>query len=201
MPDRKRTLDLSDDHPDPAHTKGHRYLLAIGIDQYQHCPPLHNAVRDAQALVALLQEKYGFSGEQATVVELYNGDATRRRIQAQLQQLAEQVTENDHFILYFSGHGAYNKTFQEGYWIPVNAEQGEYDDYLANAVVQKILAAVKSHHTFLIADSCFSGSMFVGTGRDAADSLERDPSRWGLTSGRNEIVADGTPGEHSPFAH
>jgi len=202
MPDHQRDINLlSDEHPDPARLKGHQYLLAIGIDQYQHCPPLNNAVRDARDFVALLREKYGFSGEKATVVELYNKDATRRRIQNQLQDLAERVTQDDHCIFYFSGHGAYNKALDEGYWVPFNAEQGQYDDYLANATVQRSLNAIKSRHTFLIADSCFSGSMFTGTPvRDVAASLEREPSRWGLTSGRNEIVADGQPGENSPFS-
>ena len=201
MPDRKRTIGFPDDDDDPALRKGHRYLLAIGIDQYGHYPRLYNAVRDAREFVALMREKYGFSGERATVVTLFDGEATGENIQAQLEDLADRATENDHCILYFSGHGAYNKTLDEGYWIPVDAKKGERRGYLHNTVVQKILSAIKSRHTFLIADSCFSGSMFVGTPvRDAADSLERDPSRWGLTSGRNEVVADGKPGDHSPFA-
>jgi formylglycine-generating enzyme required for sulfatase activity len=199
MPNTKGSFDLSDDHP--AHVQGHQYLLAIGIDQYEDdkIANLHNAVRDVTDFVELMKTRYGFSGENATVEMLTDTNATRRNIHAKLQHLAEKVTQNDTCILYFSGHGAYNKTLEEGYWIPCKADYGEYDDYLPNAVVQRTLSAIKSHHTFLIVDSCYSGSMFTGSSKDIS-RLGHEPSRWGLTSGRNEIVSDGKPGENSPFA-
>ena len=52
-----------------------------------------------------------------------------------------------------------------------------------------------------MADSCFAGSLFAkGAGRNVGKRYERDPSRWGLTAGRNEIVSDGKAGDNSPFA-
>lgn len=195
--ERGSALDLSDS---AALTTGQKWLLVIGIDQYQHCPRLYNAVRDARAFTGLLQEKYGFSGENTRLIELYDEAATRKKIQTQLQYVAEHAKPEDDCIIYFSGHGAYNRILHEGFWIPADAEEGDYSDFVPNAVIQRSLDAMQSRHIFLIADSCFSGAMFTGTGRDAGRKLEKDPSRWGLTSGRNEIVTDGKPGDNSPFS-
>jgi len=54
----------------------------------------------------------------------------------------------------------------------------------------------------LIADSCFSGSVFIDKSKEkfSGDRRDTEPSRWGLTSGKKEIVSDGEPGKHSPFA-
>lgn len=181
--------------------KGKNYLLVIGIDEYQHkdIPNLNNAVLDAKAVKEILLTKYQF--EKANLTELYNTDATKRNIYRALRKLTEQITSNDNFILYYSGHGEYDKVSEEGYWIPSEAELREESDYIPNSVIKKKLAVIDSHHTFLMADSCFSGSLFAsGVSRSLHTRYEEDPSRWGLTAGRNEIVSDGEPGEHSPFA-
>ena len=40
--------------------KGNRYILAIVIDNYNHVPALHNAVRDASTIIDILISKYDF---------------------------------------------------------------------------------------------------------------------------------------------
>ena len=179
--------------------KGKNYLLAIGIDNYAHCPKLYNAVKDVQDLVAVLTKRFQF--ELPNIKTLFDQQATKRNIYAAFEYFAEKVTPADNFIIYFSGHGEYKKIFNLGYWIPVEAEQQAVDQYIPNSEVRNILSAVKSHHTFLVVDSCFSGALFSkGTGKNISLRKERDPSRWGLTAGRNEIVTDGQPGDNSPFA-
>ena len=56
-------------------------------------------------------------------------------------------------------------------------------------------------HIFLVADACFSGSLFVAD-EDLTFKPNNDevPSRWALTSGNMEEVADGETGTNSPFA-
>jgi hypothetical protein len=179
--------------------KGINYLFAIAIDDYQYCPRLYNCVRDAKELIETLTAHYPFKKEH--VITLYNEKATEGNIFRTFRQLAEQITPEDNLVIFFSGHGEYDKVFDEGYWIPVNSQLGAFEDYLANSKLKTILNAINTKHTFLIADSCFSGSLFTrfkGTG--LADRLENDPSRWGLTAGRNEIVSDGKEGANSPFA-
>ena len=119
----------------------------------------------------------------------------------QFRTLIKKITPEDNVIIYFSGHGEYDKVFDEGYWIPVNAQLGAHEDFVPNSKIKSILEAIKAKHIFLIADACFSGSLFTQFKSAAiAERLENDPSRWGLTAGRNEVVSDGQVGDHSPFA-
>jgi len=179
--------------------QGENYLLVIGIDEYAHCPRLYNAVKDAQDIVQVLVERFQF--EPTNIKTLYNQVATKANIYQAFEYFADKVTPKDNFLLYFSGHGEFKKLFKLGYWIPVEAKKEATHEFIPNSEVKNILSAIQSHHTFLMADSCFSGSLFSkGTGKNISLRKERDPSRWGLTAGRNEIVTDGTPGQNSPFA-
>jgi uncharacterized protein (TIGR02145 family) len=179
--------------------RGKNYLLVIGIDRYEHFPVLNNAVRDAQTFAALLQERYLFDAPNTEV--LFNEQATERQLLFKLRDMARLVTPDDNLVIYFSGHGEFDDILNEGYWIPVDAERDAMEDYIPNSKIHTVLNAIRSRHTFLIVDSCFSGTLFMQfRSGSAGDRLEILPSRWGLTSGRNEIVPDGPSGHHSPFA-
>lgn len=185
-------------HSDPA--TGRSYLLLIGIDAYSHFDPLHNAVKDVTDFLELAVSRYQFEKKQAEV--LLNADATQQNIIDALDRLSEVVEEKDNVILYFSGHGTLDQR-KRGYWLPVDAQPGLKGRYIFNSVIRDYIADIRSRHTLLIVDSCFSGSM-TKQATDAADfsqRVEHLPSRWLLTSGRNELVADGKPGANSPFAH
>lgn len=183
----------------PATFIGKNYLFVIAIDDYLNCPSLYNCVRDAEQLIEVLIEKYYFEEDQ--VYSLYNEAATERNIFKTFRDLAAKISNQDNLIIFFSGHGEYDRVIEEGYWIPIDAQLGAQEDYIANSKIKTFLNAIHSLHTFLIVDSCFSGSLFTQFKSAAlAERLEKDPSRWGLTAGRNEIVSDGKAGQHSPFA-
>jgi|GEM_PF-758508 len=192
---RKEQAPTSEEFP-----KGKNYLFAIAIDEYEHCPHLYNAVKDAEDLIAILTEKYCF--EKANVIALFNEKATEAGIIHSFRDLARSLSAQDNLLIYFSGHGEYDEVFKEGYWLPVNAKQGAFEDYIPNSKIRTVLNAMEARHIFLVSDSCFSGSLFMQyrSGGGVAGRLEKDPSRWGLTAGRNEIVEDGHPGSNSPFA-
>ena len=196
----KRELTGTEEsNPTKSIRRGINYLLVIGIDKYIHCPQLFNAVKDAKDLVQILKNRFLF--EDKNITQHYDEEATKRNIFESLRSMAEKVTSNDSLIVYFSGHGEYDKLIKNGYWIPVDAVHGATDEYVPNGEVRKYLEAINSHHTFVIVDSCFSGKLFVpSSARNVSHRKERDPSRWGLTSGRNEIVEDGIKGTNSPFA-
>lgn len=179
--------------------KGNNYLLIIGIDKYVYCPPLQNAVKDAKELVDVLKKRFRF--EEQHITTLYDEEANKGNIYNAFRKLATLVKPVDNLVIYFSGHGEYDKIFNLGYWVPIEAEKSKVDQYIPNSEIRNILAAIKSHHTFLMVDSCFSGALFAqGADRNISLRKERDPSRWGLTAGRNEIVTDGIKGTNSPFA-
>jgi sulfatase modifying factor 1 len=199
MPDPSKGVGPKDIENQLAGQAGRKnYLLAIAIDKYEHLPRLYNAVGDAEAFAALLQEKYQFDPQYTTL--LRDQEATRRNIYQSLDRLVQTVTPQDNLVLYFSGHGEFREQMDEGYWIPVDADRDAYFDFIPNQQIQHYLKRINSHHSFVVVDSCFSGALFTNRNLEPTERLETVPSRWLLTSGRKELVSDGKPGDHSPFA-
>ena len=181
--------------------KGKNHFLGIAIDTYQNFLPLKNAVKDVKDISQLLTDKYGF--EKTEITLLINEAATRKNIIKQLKILCTKVGVNDRVLIYYSGHGYLDEITDRGYWIPINANKDDESSYVANANLRDYIKAMKSKHTLLISDSCFSGSLLA---RDASrklsgafDTWEAKQSRFVFSSGKG-IVSDGKAGENSPFA-
>ena len=90
---------------------GKNYLLSIGIDQYQHCPPLHNAVKDAADFQQVLTERYHFKAE--NIFAIYDDRATRKTILQQFRRLVQLLTPADNLVIYYSGHGIFDEVWQK----------------------------------------------------------------------------------------
>jgi hypothetical protein len=175
--------------------KGKNYILAIANDAYPDA--LHNCIRDAEAFVKVLTERYNFDNQYVTFLK--NG--SRKQILDAFKAQVSTVTAVDNLVIYYSGHGAYDKELDEGSWVPSGAGFKDTDEFISNADLKVRLSAIKSHHTFLVVDSCYSGALFLSTAtRGGENYLEKFPSRWGLASGRLQTVSDGVAGGHSPFA-
>jgi len=130
-----------------------------------------------------------------------NEEATRYNIYQALRTYIEKVSSQDNLLIYYSGHGYFDKLLSEGYWVPVDAQSNDVSAYVPNSQILKIIENINSQHTFLVADACFSGSLFATTTRGGYEEhVEKYKSRWGLASGRLEFVSDGTQGSNSPFA-
>lgn len=181
--------------------KGKNYLFVVGINDYLHFTKLSNAVKDAKDLVEILTTYYHF--EKENIIELFDKEATRGNIVDKFEYLVGRLEKDDNLLIYFSGHGHLNERTNIGYWIPVEANR--VADYVPNSSVRDYLQVIKSHHTFVIADACFSGSLFSGTSKRLETEryiteVDKHRSRWALTSGRLEVVSDGQRGLNSPFA-
>ena len=199
MSDPTKGIGALDEKSELLNNSGINYLLAIAIDAYKNLPPLFNPVSDAEAFIELMTDRYRFEEEQVT--RIFNAEATEPNIYAAFRKLIETVKPEDNVVIYYSGHGEFDQVLDEGYWIPVNAHSGAINEYIANDTIRRFISRINSHHTFLVSDSCFAGSLFSsGASKNVSKRYERDPSRWGLTAGRKEIVSDGKPGMHSPFA-
>ncbi|ANQ52048.1 tetratricopeptide repeat protein [Flammeovirga sp. MY04] len=180
---------------------GKNYLVLIAANNYTSWTPLKNAVSDAENIKNVLLNNYHYEPE--NVYELYNEKVTKTEISKLVRDLAAKVGDEDKLLIYYSGHGYYDDFTQDGYWVPVDADHSEEDmsTYLPNTTILKYIKALKTKHTLLISDACYSGSMFsVRTrGMKYADRVESLPSRWGLASGGLTEVSDGEEGGHSPF--
>lgn len=177
--------------------RGDNHLFVVGINAYQHVARLDNAVRDAKAFRDVLLDRYRFEADHVT--ELYDGDATRKNISKKLWDLPNKIKGEDSLIIFFSGHGHYEKERGQGYWVPVDAAFQEEFDYISYNLILETIKVTSARHILLIVDSCYSGAVLV-KGKDMGiKRLERDKSRWIIASGRNEVVPDGLAGTNSPF--
>ena len=229
QPTHTKTRDIEKKHFVEAtaeHQVKHNHLLAIAVDYYDddEIPNLSNCINDIEDLIEVLSNDYFFNKENIHFLRsryksadenaqklieakekgfAFIGEATHENIIAQLRHLAEHITPNDNLVICYSGHGIYDQVFNEGYWIPSDGKLGSNATYIENGTIRTALNAIKSHHTVLISDSCYSGSLF-STGKQRAVGVPKvyqHPSRWALTAGRkNQTVSDGEMGENSPFA-
>jgi uncharacterized caspase-like protein len=167
--------------------------------------PLETPVTDARALKSALMSKYGFDPKY--VLELYDREATREGIIKNLEYLTKAVRPEDNLLIFFAGHGKYDRVLQRGYWIPTDAEVGSTANYLANTDIQAFISAIGSRATLVVSDACFSGTIF----RDSPPKPKTEryftevsklKARQALISGGNEPVMDaGVSNDHSIFAY
>ncbi|MEO1998665.1 MAG: caspase family protein, partial [Planctomycetaceae bacterium] len=177
---------------------GRYYALIIGNNNYNHLGSLRTARGDAEAVAALLSESYGF-----TVSTLL--DATRSDIVSNLARSRSQLTKGDNLLIYYAGHGWYDKEAEQGYWLPVDAQEEDPSNWISNATINDMLRANPAKHVMVVADSCFSGALTRGISiephsRIYLQRLAAKRARTALTSGGLEPVEDGGGSGHSAFA-
>lgn len=183
---------------------GEYWALIIGIDKYQHAPKLESAVKDAKGVRDVLIERYGFQKDR--IIDLFNEQATSPQIQNALYQLGRQAGKDDSVFIYYAGHGQYDEEGRLGWWVPVEAQPKNPGTFIMDSSVLSFVKGMKAKHVYLVADSCFSGTLF---GTRALPPLNdkffahmyAKSSRWGLTSGGTEPVADQGKNGHSIFAY
>lgn len=184
---------------------GEYWALIVGIDKYKHAPTLDSAVRDAGGVRDVLMQRYGFRRDR--IIELLNEQATRTNIEDALFNLGRKAGAEDSVFIYYAGHGQYDEEGRLGWWVPVEAQPKQPGTFITNASIRDYIEGMKAKHVYLVADSCFSGTLF-GKARAMPPlddqffaRLYAKKSRWGLTSGGTEPVADQGKGGHSIFAY
>jgi len=136
--------------------------LLVGVNFYQDrtVPALKFAVNDAQELSQVLDEiSYGFQAHHKDVLlsaSAAENQALRRNILRELAWKAQQATEKDLLLFYFSGHG----TLSEGdaYLCPSDTEA----DFIKDTAiplkrVREILDESRAPVKILIFDACHLG--------------------------------------------
>jgi len=172
------------------------HALIIGVSEYKYNGPglsnLDKPVKDAQALYDVLINKYSFTTE--TTILLKN--PTREEMIDAFDALTRKVQENDNVLIFYAGHGHHEKETGFGFWLPSDAKKESRSAWIANSTIKDYIGAMKSKHTLLITDACFSGSIFKTRRVDyAATALKiheiyRDKSRKAITSGNLSEVPD-----------
>ncbi len=187
--------------------KGQYWALLIGIENYKDAsiPHLKTPVNDVTELAKVLIDRYGFADERVNV--LINENATRESIEGTLYRLAKDVGPDDSLLIYYAGHGQM-EAGSRGFWIPTDGKIHSPGTWINNAVIRNIISEMSAKHVYLVADSCFSGTLFAASRSLSPEADEKyfqrlyeTKSRWGLTSGMNEPVADDGKDGHSIFAY
>jgi tetratricopeptide (TPR) repeat protein len=145
-----------------------------------------------------LTQRYGFSPN--NTVALYDEQATDIAIKQALGKF-RQLTAEDKLIIYYSGHGYFEKPV--GSIVPVNAPADTDAGFIPNSTFIDYFKTIPAKHILLILDSCFGGSF--ATTKDVeidkvVERVEQKASRKFMSSGSIEEVSDGIVGTNSPFA-
>jgi len=184
---------------------GDYWALLVGIDDYQNAPKLETAVKDVTGVRDVLVTRYGFTLEKITL--LTNEQATRTNVEHELYKFGQLAKPDDSIFIYYAGHGQYDEEGRLGWWVPVEGLPKNPGTFITNASIRDYVEGMKARHVYLVADSCFSGTLF-GKSRAMPPindqffaRLYAKQSRWGLTSGGTEPVADRGKGGHSIFAY
>ena len=177
------------------------YALIIGNNDYLHISNLKTAVNDAIAINKLLINKYDFK----TKILL---NATRSQVLKEINYFRKIIKTDDHFIIFYAGHGTFDNKIQKAYWLPVDADTDEDTKWIISDIITANIKRINSNHILVIADSCYSGTL----SREAVYNLVsndnrskyiskmlKKKSRTLMSSGGNEPVSDIGGGGHSIF--
>lgn len=158
--------------------KPNLYVLTLGINKYRDGSlRLNYAVPDAEAI------ETGFKAQQAGLYEnvfashLLDSAVTKQGLSAEFKRLSGQITADDIFVLYISGHGT---TYNDGdyYYLPVDFRYTNRDDIPQKAIskrdLQENLSLIKAAKTLVMLDTCNSGAFLDASQRGIAEKTAID---------------------------
>ena len=101
------------------------WAVVVGINEYEHVSRLGYARNDATVFAEQLVSQFRFPTENVTV--LLDGEATLRRIQHAIHNLARTTVEDDRVVVFYAGHGHTVPAAgrEAGFLVPVD---GKADD-------------------------------------------------------------------------
>jgi tetratricopeptide (TPR) repeat protein len=186
--------------PEVLKRTGVYHALVIGNNDYVRLQRLETAVKDATDVANILKSLYGFQ-----VNLLLN--ATRDQIVRSISDYRRTLTDADHLLIYYAGHGHFDRPADLAYWQPVDADSENTANWISATDITSNMRAMPARHILVVADSCYSGAMRGSsasiTPADKNRFLKqvRDKrSRTLLSSGGVEPVSDAGGTLNSVFA-
>jgi formylglycine-generating enzyme required for sulfatase activity len=189
----------------PQEAKSHDtayHALIIGNNQYKYLPKLKTARNDAIEVEKLLKDKFKFQTEILL-------DATRATILGKINEMRKRLGEKDSLLIYYAGHGEYDKTVDKSYWLPVDAQRDDPTNWIMADDITSNIKRIAARHILVVSDSCYSGTLSRQAVTEIITTGEREgylkkmmerPSRTLMASGGNEPVSDSGGGNNSIFA-
>lgn len=169
------------------------FALVIGNQNYDNpsISDLGETLKDATDFYNTITTDYTFDPEYVTLMK----NPTKADIIGYLQKLRSKVTPEDNLLIFYAGHGYWDADMGVGYWFPRDAADKDNPvNWIPNTDITNYLAVIKSKHTLLIADACFSGGIFktraAFSNTNAIEKLYELNSRKAITSGTLTVVPD-----------
>ena len=168
------------------------HALFIGVNEYMdpNIAQLDGPIRDAERLMNVLKDEYAFDEENITFLK----NPTRTKIIDTFDELQNKVSADDNLIIFYAGHGTWDEELKQGFWLPADARESSKAAWLSNAMIRDYIGGIKTQHTLLVADACFSGGIFKTRSafntKMASLELAKLRSRQAITSGAMKTVPD-----------
>jgi hypothetical protein len=138
----------------PYNKKTRLYGVIIGISKYRNQMNLQNADKDAERIHRALSRVY--SSDQRKLILLTNSSATKSNIIQNMESLRTEVTPNDIFIVYFSGHGTSDpRGFLE--WVAFDGDLGSSDGRLNINIVKSFFRTFNARAKLVLMDTAYPG--------------------------------------------
>ena len=177
-----------------------RYAFIVGITRYQPFSSLDGPVYDAVAVANVLAERYGFTVRlviddekldvAAKVDKKLMNSISKQTLMEELGNFRQQVKNPSEslFVFYYSGHGLRKVDGDSGlgFLVPGNGDKKQPQTLLAFEELATEIADYHAHHTLLVLDACFSGTIFESASQVQSifqNQLDYQPAK--LTSGNN----------------
>jgi hypothetical protein len=171
----------------------HSYALVIGNNNYKYLKKLETAKNDAIKVAEILKLRYGFDARLLL-------DADRDAILDAVNDFRRILNQDDQFLIYYAGHGSFDKIAGKAYWLPVDAQRNNDKNWIIVDTITSNIKRISSNHVLVVADSCYSGTFTRDSSLAKLESAQKrrvylkkmqaKKSRTLLASGGNEPVSD-----------
>ena len=169
------------------------YALLISVSEYDDpaITDLEQPMKDGMKLQEVLANKYLFMSRNIKWLQ----NPTREEMIVAFDNLGKVLTKDDNLLIFFAGHGYWDKNIEVGYWLPSDSRKSNPANWFANSTIRDYVGGIKAKHVLLISDACFSGGILKTRSpfSDASPGVIRLynlPSRKAMTSGTLNEVPD-----------
>jgi hypothetical protein len=169
------------------------HALIISVSEYDDpdINDLEQPKADGLKLKKVLTDKYIFSSKNV----LWLQNPTREEMIVAFDKLGKMLTQDDNLLIFFAGHGYWDKNLEVGYWLPSDSRKSNPANWFANSTIRDYVGGIRAKHVLLISDACFSGGILKTRSAfsDASPGVTRLynlHSRKAMTSGTLNEVPD-----------
>jgi len=186
----ERTVSDKPEYEKEDFSEANYYALLISVSEYEDSDitDLDQPLEDGLKLKEVLAGKYSFKSKNVKWLK----NPTREEMIIAFDNLGKQLTKDDNLLIFFAGHGYWDKNLEVGYWLPSDSRKSNPANWFANSTIRDYVGGIKAKHVLLISDACFSGGI-LKTRNPFSDAEPGVIKMYNLTS--RKAITSGTLNE------